>query len=184
MKDRVLALVGPRAVGKSTVAPIVARLLGLVFVDLDAEIESRAGASVAELLRGRGEAAFRDLEEDALRAVLARGPCVLATGGGVVTRPACLVLLREQCFTVELRALPAVLAERLERDGGAARRPALLGGDPRAELDELVRRRAPLYADCARWHLDAGERTPEDLAQRIAERYRAERASGRQEAET
>jgi len=148
---RTIALVGLRCSGKSSVGRALAERLALPFVDLDAELarlarerhggaERPAGAWLAEL----GEPAFRDLETAALERVLARpAPCVLATGGGVVERAANRSLLAA-CTCVWLQVPAAELARRMEAD--PTPRPGLLGPDPTAEIEELERRRAPLYA--------------------------------------
>ena len=82
---RHLALAGFMGSGKTTVGTVVAERLGRTFVDLDEEIERRAGAAVADLFSARGEAGFRELEEEVARDVLRDGePAVVALGGGAV----------------------------------------------------------------------------------------------------
>lgn len=78
-------LTGFMGVGKSTVGRCLAEALELPFVDLDAEIEARAGCSIATVFDQRGEAAFRRLESETLAAVVRRPSAVVATGGGTVT---------------------------------------------------------------------------------------------------
>ena len=65
--DRHLALAGFMGSGKTTVGEAVARRLGRPFVDLDREVEARAGAAVADLFATRGESGFRALEEEVAR---------------------------------------------------------------------------------------------------------------------
>src|SRR5688572_10409385 len=77
-----VVLVGFMGSGKTTVGRQLATRLGWTFVDLDDEVEARAGMSVDELFRTRGEPAFRLLESEAGAAVLARKAIVLAPGGG------------------------------------------------------------------------------------------------------
>jgi Shikimate kinase len=55
-------LIGYRGTGKSTVARHLAERLGYDSVDADAEIERRAGKSIAAIFAEDGEAIFRDLE--------------------------------------------------------------------------------------------------------------------------
>jgi shikimate kinase len=64
-----LWLVGLMGSGKSTVGPLVAARLGLPFIDLDAEVASAAGRSVAEVFAAEGEAGFRRREAAALATV-------------------------------------------------------------------------------------------------------------------
>ena len=57
---------GPPGAGKSTVGKLLAGNLGLPFLDLDTEIEQSAGQTIPQIMSGRGEQAFRDLETAAL----------------------------------------------------------------------------------------------------------------------
>ncbi len=79
-------LVGFMGCGKSTVGAKLAEELGWTFIDLDEEIECEAGRSISAIFDAQGEAAFRDLEHDALRNQAARvrrgGARVVALGGG------------------------------------------------------------------------------------------------------
>ncbi len=55
-------LVGPMGSGKTTIGRIVARALGLEFVDCDSELERRTGATVNLIFDIEGEAGFRERE--------------------------------------------------------------------------------------------------------------------------
>lgn len=148
MTHRVV-LVGLPGVGKSTVGAALADALGVDFVDLDGVVASRCGASAAELLRTRGEAAFRELESDALDAVLdADTDAVVATGGGTVESERARDRLAAEPLVVELTAPLPTLLGRL--DGGD--RPLL--DDPSA-LAALAVRRRDLYAQVADATIDA-----------------------------
>jgi len=73
--------------GKAAAGREIARRLCRPFVDMDAEIEARAGRSIAEIFRAEGEAAFRRLEAALCRELAARQGLVVATGGGVTPPP-------------------------------------------------------------------------------------------------
>ena len=79
-----IVLVGFMGSGKSTIGPLVARHLGVSFVDLDAEIVRKAGMPIAAIFKAGGEAGFRRLESAVLAAALRAKPGVVAAGGGVV----------------------------------------------------------------------------------------------------
>ena len=83
-----LTIIGYRGCGKSTVAELLSRSLGLPWHDADVVLEGRVGCSIATLVHDRGEDAFRDLEQLVLADLLAGPPAIIATGGGVVLRPA------------------------------------------------------------------------------------------------
>src|SRR5436190_95450 len=87
--DKHLALVGFMGAGKSSLGREAAARLGRPFVDLDREIEARAGLGIPEIFRERGEAGFRDLEEAVWHDVVSDArPTVFALGGGAVTSAA------------------------------------------------------------------------------------------------
>jgi 3-dehydroquinate synthetase/shikimate kinase len=139
--NRHLALTGFMGAGKSTIGAQVARRLQRDFVDLDREIERRAGVTIAELFARDGEVAFRALEEaTAESALAAREPAVIALGGGAVLSPATRERLRRSAFTVLLDVEPAVAWSRVARSD----RP--LAADEEA-FHALHRERLPIYQD-------------------------------------
>lgn len=159
-----LALVGPMGAGKSSVAALLAPLLGLQGADTDADVERSAGMAIAALFERDGEARFRALERDTLARRLAGNGQVLATGGGVVLDPGNRALLRQRAFVVHLHATPAEQAARLRGDHG---RPLLQGPDPTERLQRLAAERDPLYAQVADLRIDTGGHSPAQVAQRV-----------------
>ena len=80
-----IVLTGMPGSGKSTVGRLL-NVEGFEFIDTDAEIEKRCGCTIAELIRSRGEKAFRDLESEVIRDVSSVGCRIISTGGGAVLR--------------------------------------------------------------------------------------------------
>ncbi len=133
--DRHLALAGFMGAGKTTVGREVATRLGRRFVDLDDEIERRAGATISELFAA-GESGFRRLEAEVAAAMLAeREPTVIALGGGAVLDAGTQALLARQAFTVLLDVDPRTAWGRVEGRRSAAR-------DRRGHLPPTLRRAA------------------------------------------
>ena len=82
----VIALLGLRGAGKSTIGRRLARRLRVPFVELDRRVEEAAGLSLDEIFALHGQDYYRRLERDALERLLAEDrPAVVATGGGIVT---------------------------------------------------------------------------------------------------
>src|SRR5262245_3355645 len=79
---RSIVLVGMMGAGKSSIGRRLAQRLGVAFVDADAEIESAAGMTIAEIFSTYGEPYFRSGEQRVIARLLDGGPQVLATGGG------------------------------------------------------------------------------------------------------
>jgi shikimate kinase len=167
---RPIVLVGMRCAGKSTLGRALAAALGRPFVDLDDEVlrwaalSGRSAGSVAELLEREGEPTFRRLEAERLRMLLEPAPrIVLAAGGGVVERADARSLLARAARCFMLSVPVDVLRARMGPEE-AARRPALLGGDPVAELGELLARREEWYRAVAHHVVDAAPPVDEVLA--------------------
>ncbi len=164
MTERLL-LVGMMGAGKSTAGKLAAERLGWPFVDVDAEVESATGMSVAELFSRSGEAAFRAEESAALERALERSPAVVSVGGGAVQDERNRRRMRHGATVVWLRARPETLAERV---GDGRTRPLLHGDDPVARLAELAAARAPLYAEVADVVVDVDELHADEVATRVA----------------
>lgn len=142
---RVVALLGLRGAGKTTIGKQLARRLRVRFVELDRRIEKAADMSLAELFSMYGEDYYRRLERETLAAVLAeKRPMVLATGGGIVASPETYALLKKSAVTVWLRAEPEDHWNRVVSQGD--RRPMADHPQAMADLRALLAAREPLYA--------------------------------------
>ncbi len=137
-------LTGFMGSGKSTIGPILANSLGYEFVDLDRSIEEEQGMSVNAIFQRSGEAGFRVLERDALRALQRRDRVVIALGGGTLTTAENLERVLASGIVVYLKISIEQLHLRLRRKGD---RPMLAGADGQPLDDETFRARvASLYA--------------------------------------
>lgn len=142
---RVVALLGLRGAGKSTLGPEVARRLGVAFFELDALVAREAGMPLSTIFEMHGEAWFRRLEQDVLRRFLdGHDAAVLATGGSLVTARETYELLRRRATTVWLRARPQDHWDRVLRQGDA--RPMRNRANAMSELKALLQTRKPLYS--------------------------------------
>ena len=140
-------LIGPMGAGKTTVGERLARLLGLGFVDLDAHVEARAGASLASLFASEGEGRFRQREAEALAELGSGASKVVALGGGTPCGEEAWRRMRRAGVVVALEAAPAELVRRLlAAPGGIASRPLLHGDAPGAQLEALLGERQRWYA--------------------------------------
>jgi shikimate kinase/3-dehydroquinate synthase len=144
-----LFLLGLSGSGKTTVARLVAEMLGWDYADTDALVEQRAGLPIPRIFADLGEPRFRALEAEVLAEVARREHVVVATGGGIVDRAANRELLRDAGWRVTLDVSPSValtrLAEARLRLGAAAERPLLAGDDPLLRLHALREQRQPRY---------------------------------------
>ncbi len=160
-KDAPIFLVGFMGAGKTTVGRALAEYLEYDFFDLDELIEARAGKSVQAIFVELGEAEFRRLEHEAIRACSERSRAVIALGGGAYVSEENRTLMRTIGRTVWL---DCPLDICLRRIGGDTSRP-LLGDED--EMRELLEERRASYAQ-ANYVVHTGELSPEQLVIEIA----------------
>ncbi|MCS5693859.1 shikimate kinase [Cyanobium sp. FGCU-6] len=158
-----LYLVGMMGAGKSAVGRPLADALGYTFIDADDTLERVAGRSIPEVFAEDGEEGFRLLETQVLNQIACIQRLVVATGGGVVTRPQNWGHLR-QGVVVWLDAPEPLLLERLRND--PTPRPLLNDADSAARLGDLLGRRRPLYAQ-ADLTIRQDGRPPEAVAAQV-----------------
>ena len=140
-----VALLGLRGAGKSSVGPCVADRLGVAFVELDARVELAADLTLGEIFDLHGEDYYRRVERDVLVALIASGePAVVATGGSIVTHPDNYDRLRASARTIWLRARAEDHWNRVLQQGD--RRPMRDHAHAMADLRALLDAREPLYA--------------------------------------
>jgi len=174
-------LVGYRGTGKSSVGRIVAERLGVSFADTDSVVEQfTGGASFSEYFAARGEEAFRDLEHGALQRILGARPStggpVVATGGGIIVRPANVVAMREAGPVVWLTASADTIRARLaaDRRTSKSRPPLITGGLSRGtsaidEVADVLSWREPLYRAAAHAEVSTEGQEPSAVAQSVLE---------------
>lgn len=144
-RGRLVALLGLRGAGKSTIGPKLAARLGVPFLEVDQLVERAAGMSLGEVFELHGEAYYRRLEREALRSLMSEGEgAVIATGGSVVTDSESFDLLRRSATTVWLKARPEDHMSRVVAQGDE--RPMQNRKDAMTELRVLFATRSALYA--------------------------------------
>lgn len=167
-----IILTGFSGAGKSAVGPLLAKHLGWELLDTDALVEQRAGKPILDIFRDDSEAAFRDLEADALAEALKHDGAVVSTGGGVVLRAENRRAMAEAGFIVCLEARPETIFARLtaRSDDRPLDRPLLATEDPLSRIRQLKASRQHLYALCD-WAVHTDGLTPEEVATEIIRAY-------------
>ncbi len=158
-------LIGPMGAGKSTIGRHLAELLRKHFLDADHEIERRTGASISLIFEIEGEQGFRRREAAMLEELTRRDNIVLATGGGAVLAESNRELLKNRGIVVYLQAPIDTLVARTHRD---RHRPLLRDGERKAQFEEIMRVREPLYCATADVIITTDHRAPAAVAQEIA----------------
>jgi len=144
-KKELVALIGLRGAGKSTLGAKLAEALQVPFVELDKEVEKEAGAELGEVFAMYGQDAFRRFERRALERVLAQHPrAVIAAGGSLVTAADTYQQLLARCFCVWLKTKPEEHMTRVIAQGDM--RPFKGRSAALDEIKKLLQDRAGLYA--------------------------------------
>ena len=163
LSGRSIYLIGMMGSGKTSTGRPLAKRLGYGFVDADAVIEQVAGCTIPEIFQRDGEEGFRLIESQVLNAISQRHSLVVATGGGVVTKPENWGQLHSG-IVVWLDVDQAKLIERLRND--STQRPLLQQPDPEAALENLLQQRRPLYGE-ADLTVVINDETPDAVADGI-----------------
>jgi shikimate kinase len=116
------------------------------FVDTDVVIAARENKSISEIFVDQGEPYFRKVEEEVLLDVLKNHKGVLSLGGGAPLSSSAQSAIKESGSTVIF--LDVSLAAAAPRVGFNRDRPLLLG-NPRAQWQELMNTRRPIYESLA-----------------------------------
>jgi len=161
MTNPSIVITGFMGTGKSSVGKIVARKLGREFVDMDALIESREGASVREIFETRGEVYFREREAAMCAELGARENLVIATGGGALVNADNLSRFAHALVF----CLDTGVDQILSRLGDSIDRP-LLRDNPRERVTTLLNSRRAAYARIE-LHVDTTGKSVEQVADEI-----------------
>ena len=163
-----LTLIGYRGTGKKSVAPTAGHAPGIQRLDADAEIERRAGRTIREIFADEGEPGFRAREHDLDGRVLGTDQLVIAAGGGaILDHRDAAPSLRQAGPVVWLRARIETIERQIAADPTTReRRPNLMAGGGRPEIESLLAVREPLYRETASLTVDVDGRPLDEMTPR------------------
>ena len=153
-------LLGFMGSGKTTIA----RQLDSDFVDMDALLEGRLGMPIARFFEEKGEAAFRQLEEEVL-ADLLKTDKVISTGGGIVISPRNRALLKQNPDNIYLKADFETLYQRISADEDN-QRPLFLKNS-KEELAVIFKERQAWYEEVASQIVDVSSLNPDEIIEEL-----------------
>lgn len=154
--------------GKSTVGRLAAAELKMRFIDMDRWIEKKEGCSISEIFSKRGETAFRDLESATVKRLASQRGLVIATGGGVVLRPANVEELGRNGVLVHLRVDAKTAQARTQK---SSHRPLLVEGKALDHIETLLKERQPFY-DAIPNGVETSGRSLKEVVCDVAQIYR------------
>jgi shikimate kinase len=163
-----IVLTGFMGTGKTAVGKELARLLHMTLVDVDAEIERSEKMKISEIFKKSGEARFREIETEMIRAVAQQKHVIISTGGGAVLKQANIDVLKRNGLIVCLSATPETIFRRTRAH---THRPLLQVENPLDRIRDLLSTRIPHY-EKADITIDTENRTPLEIAQEIRRKVR------------
>ena len=156
-----ISLIGMPGSGKSTVGVLLAKRIGLAFVDTDILIQEQEKATLAEIIARSSPFVLREIEEQVLLDMPITDS-VISTGGSVVYSPAIMARLSAASTVVYLRAQLETVEYRisLAPDRGIA-------SPGNHTLEDVYNERVPLYEQYSDLVVDVDHDTPESITGQI-----------------
>jgi shikimate kinase len=145
-----IVLIGMPGAGKSTIGILLAKELGLDFIDTDISIQVRWGETLQQITDESGYMVLRDYEEQVLLSENIDHK-VVATGGSAVYSDAGMARLKASATVIFLDVSLPALQQRVTNfdTRGIARRPEQSFEDLFAERSLLYQRYADIRIDCS-----------------------------------
>lgn len=165
-----IVLIGPPGAGKSSIGKALAKELNLNFIDSDSEIEKISHKKISEIFVEDGEPAFRLLEVDVVRKVLADFDGVISLGGGAPINKEIQEVLQDANYPVVF--IDVSIAQAATRIGFNKDRPLLLV-NPRQQWISLMNDRRPIYEKLASQTISSDNQKPHEVAKQISDKLKA-----------
>lgn len=161
MEKSNLILIGMPGAGKSTLGVLLAKALGMDFLDTDVVLQAAHGKNLHELIEQIGLAGFCRIEEAYLQNLTLRR-AVIATGGSAVYYEPAMTRLRQDGLILYFQVPLEILRERL---GDMAARGVVI--EPGQTLQTLYEKRIPLYKQYADITISLAGLTHEQAVEKI-----------------
>ena len=147
--------------GKSTVGVLLAKHLGLNFVDTDLMIQVRHHATLQKIVDTRGYIELRALEEQVLLDMPLENS-LISTGGSAVYSAAGMQRLSQAGPVIHIDVPLTVLLQRIDDEGGRG-----IARPPGQDLGGVFQEREPLYQQHADFTVSGGNLSAEATARAI-----------------
>jgi len=154
--------------GKSTIGRELAREIDFLLIDLDNYIIQKEKLSIPQIFKTKGEDYFRKAETNYLKEIIAKNKkAIVSVGGGTPCFNDSLQVMQKGGKTVYLKAVPEVLATRIEND--ITERPLftkLKGNKLREKVTSMLEHREKFYKK-ASVTIETGEKNTVTISQEI-----------------
>jgi len=150
-------------VGKSTLGKIVAKKLGLKFIDTDLNIEEKCSMKISEIFKKKGEEFFRLEEEKEVLETLKKSNCVIALGGGAFMKKMVRDRILRDAVSIWLDTNLKTLNKRIKWN---KKRPLLDGTNTQIAINKLYAQRKNIYK-LANYRINCKDLNKEDVSKKI-----------------
>lgn len=164
---RNIVLVGFMGTGKTAVAAELSKRLNMPVLNLDDMIEKNQKKSINEIFREYGEPYFRKVEKKITKVVSQRQGVIIDAGGGVVLNEENIKNLKQNGILFCLNASADIILKRTKEYNT---RPLLNVDNPKKQIEELLKKRAPFYAK-ADFSIDTSDKSISQVADIIIKKY-------------
>ena len=161
-----LVLLGMMGSGKSTVGYLLSKRIKLDFIDIDNEIEDKAGMSIFKIFEVMGEDYFRDLEEKISNSILKTSNRVVSLGGGAFINKNIRKEILSNHSSFWLNCNEEVLLKRIR----ISKNRPLTHKSTDKEIKEIIKKRNKIYAK-AQFKINCNERTKTEIVDKIIKIY-------------
>lgn len=156
-----IILIGMPACGKSTIGVVLAKTMGMRFLDTDLLIQEREGALLQDLINGKGNDYFKKVEEYVLRSINAENT-IISTGGSAVYYPKAIEHFKKNGKIVYIKVSYDTIEKRLNNI--TTRGITMAPGET---LKDLYDKRIPLYEASADFVIETDSLTVEEAIEKI-----------------
>ncbi len=165
-----IVLLGFMGTGKTVVGKLLAKKLGMRYIDIDTEIEKEEKLTISRIFSRLGEGHFRSLEKKKVSEISQGENQIISAGGGVVLNLENIRNLERDGVLFCLEARPDIIFERTCRH---SHRPLLETADPQKAIEALLRKRKEYYQKVKN-RIDTSDLTPEEVAEKVINIYEVE----------
>lgn len=141
-----IVLIGMMGTFKTTAGKLVAKKLGVKFLDTDKILASRFKMGIDKYFKKFGEQSFREQENKLCQELMDEQDAVISTGGGIIKNPQNIEALKKNGIIICLMASPNQIYNRIKN---SRTRPLLKTPDPLSRIKEILAEREQIYRDCA-----------------------------------
>ena len=161
-----IILVGMPGCGKSTVGVILAKTLGLNFIDTDIIICTQEKDTLQNIIEKKGLDAFTDIERK-VGAELNTVDSVVATGGSMILYPEAMEHLKKNALTIYIKVELDEIKKRLTNIVSRG-----ITFDAGEDIEDIYKNRTPLYEKYADITLEAKDFSIEQTVTELSEIFK------------